>query len=161
MGYIVPFEGATHLHYDAHKIANSKIFKKIINYLYSQENKLTKHVQTNVNCRKLGSWDESLIELVNKPFFSNLSWKDACNEILKCKITKYCNFNILNFISNNPQKYTFEVRIFPGSICSYRIQQWSFLFAEILNFCCEHENTSTNLFTSMISEHCNNLLYEN
>ena len=111
--FTAPVEGATHIHFDATALQSAHAMANLIN-LYSTYSEILKVVMnTNPHCRRLGTWPESLLELVNSPGFRNLSWEEAREQLKTLKLTKYCDLNIGNCIYAIVDKNTIELRILP------------------------------------------------
>ena len=91
-------------------------------------------VGTNPQCRRLGFWDYSLLELVNESDFRELTWEKAKVRLTKLQLTKYCDFNLKNLIHHTPDKHTFEVRIFPVWMHSEPILESAMLMESVLNY---------------------------
>ena len=70
-------------------------------------------VGTNLNCQRLGKLPKYLWELVNNSRFQQLSWLEAKTQLTNLPLSKYCDFNFKNLVYSLPDKYTFEIRIFP------------------------------------------------
>lgn len=113
LGFSIPHEGATHIHFDAEALADTRVFANLVNLFWTYGDILKQLVGSNINCQRLGKWHVSLWELVNDSYFSLLSWQEAQAELMKLPLTKYCDFNLKNFVYSLSDKYTFEVRIFP------------------------------------------------
>ena len=132
LGFTAPIEGAIHLHFDASPLYSARVFANLVNLLWTHGNNLKRLVDTNPKCRRLGNWSNSLIELVNQPKFSYLSWTEAQNLLAKIELTKYCDFNLRNIVHKVPNKETFEVRIFPVWLESQAIIEAARLIEAIL-----------------------------
>ena len=104
----------------------------MVNILWSEGDNLRQQVGTNPQCRRLGKWPEDLIILVNNPGFSSLSWDEAQIYLQNLNLSKYCDFNLKNFIHSIPGKNTFEARIFPGYLQAQPIIEAAQLMEEIL-----------------------------
>ena len=113
LGFTAPIEGATHLHFDASPLCSSHALANLINLLWTHGANLRKLVGTNPRCRRLGAWHKSLYEVVQSPDFQMLPWEEATQHLKSVELTKYCDFNIMNFIHATEHKHTFEARIFP------------------------------------------------
>ncbi len=114
LGFTIPAEGATHLHFDAEPLCSARVFANLVNLLWTHGASLKRLVGTNPNCRRLGTWDEELLVVVNESDFCELPWSDAKARLAKLQLTKYCDFNLKNLIHSIPNKHTFEARIFPS-----------------------------------------------
>jgi hypothetical protein len=113
LGFLIPIEAATHFHFDATPLCSTSVFRNLVNILWREGDNLRHQVGTNPQCQRLGKWPEELITLVNMPEFGSLSWDEAQVELKKLNLSKYCDFNLKNFIHSIPHKNTFEARIFP------------------------------------------------
>ena len=113
LGLMIPTEAATHFHFDATSLCSTPVFSNLVKLLWSQGDDLRQKVGTNSKCRRLGPWPEELIKLVNNPGFRQLPWPQAQIHLRKLNLSKYCDFNLKNFIHSIPEKNTFEARIFP------------------------------------------------
>jgi hypothetical protein len=103
-----------------------------VDILWSEGDNLRQKVGTNSQCRRLGKWPEELIVLVNIPGFRSLPWDEAKIHLKKLNLSKYCDFNLKNFIHSIPDKNTFEARIFPGWLETQPIIEAAKLMEEIL-----------------------------
>ncbi|WP_341530478.1 amidoligase family protein [Nostoc sp. UHCC 0302] len=134
IGFTIPVEGATHLHFDATPLCSTRVFANLVNLLWTHGENLKRLVGTNPNCRRLGMWDEELLVLVNQSDFSEMSWSDAKARLAKLELTKYCDFNIKNLIHSIPSKFTFEARIFPSWMHAQPIIEAAALIEAILRY---------------------------
>ncbi len=116
LGFTIPAEAATHFHFDATPLCSTPVFSNLVDILWQQGDRLRTEVGTNPKCRRLGKWPDELMKLVNTPGFRELSWAEAKIHLKKLNLSKYCDFNLKNFIYEIPDKNTFEARIFPGWI---------------------------------------------
>lgn len=132
LNFTIPIEGATHIHFDALPLCSANVFANLVNIFHSYGEILKKLVKTNPKCTRLGSWDISLLNLVNESGFRELSWEEAVMKIVKLELTKYCDFNLKNIIHPIPDKFTFEARIFPVWLDSDRIIAAAALIESIL-----------------------------
>ncbi|MBE9002080.1 amidoligase family protein [Nostoc sp. LEGE 12447] len=142
IGFTIPVEGATHLHFDATPLCSARVFANLVNLLWTHGENLKRLVGTNPNCRRLGMWDEELLVLVNQSDFCQLSWSDAKTRLAKLELTKYCDFNIKNLIHTIPSKFTFEARIFPSWIYAQPIIEVAALMEAILRYAIEASQIS-------------------
>lgn len=137
LGFTIPTEGATHLHFDAEPLCSAKIFANLVNLLWTYGTSLKRLVGTNFNCRRLGIWDEELLVVVNEADFGELSWLDAKARLAKLQLTKYCDFNLKNLVHSIPNKHTFEARIFPSWIHPQPMLEAAALMEAILRYAAE------------------------
>lgn len=114
LDFIIPIEAATHFHFDAIALCSTPVFCNLVEILWEEGDNLRRQVGTNSHCRRLGKWPEEFIELIHNPIFRSLPWNEATIYLKKLNLSKYCDFNVKNFIDSIPNKNTFEARIFPG-----------------------------------------------
>ncbi|ANV88580.1 MULTISPECIES: amidoligase family protein [Cyanophyceae] len=132
LGFTIPTEAATHFHFDATRLCSTPIFYNLVNTLWEEGEHLRQKVRTNPHCQRLGKWPEELLFLVNTPGFTALSWDEAVTHLKQLELTKYCDFNIKNFIYRLPNKNTFEARIFPGWLETTPVIEAAKLMEDIL-----------------------------
>lgn len=136
-GYTLPREGATHIHFDAAPLADPVPFARLVKLLARHGPDLRGLLGTNPYCVRLGNWKPELEQLVRHPEFAGLTWAEARASLRLLELTKYCDFNLINLVEQNPQKLTFEVRILPSSLDAGPILQAAALFEAILRWCVE------------------------
>ncbi|MDF1859189.1 MAG: hypothetical protein P1U87_03175 [Verrucomicrobiales bacterium] len=95
---------------------------------------LKNYFGTNPRCRRLGPWPDELITFVSAPEFPKLEWCEITEVLLQLKLTKFCDFKIVNLIRSNPYKHTFEARILPVWLEAERIVDAAALLASILDW---------------------------
>lgn len=132
LGFTAPNEGATHIHFDAKLLESTSTLTNLVRLLWEFDVELGKLVKTNPNCRRLGKWSLEFYNWVQKPDFYNQPWLEAKRSLSKFEITKYCDFNLKNFIHPVSDKYTFEVRIFPVWLDGHSVIEVAGLFEGIL-----------------------------
>ncbi len=132
LGFTISAEAATHFHFDATALCSTPVFSNLVNILWQEGDRLRAEVGTNPKCRRLGLWPDELIKLVNSPGFRELPWAEAKIHLKKLNLSKYCDFNLKNFIYEIPDKNTFEARIFPGWIEAEPIVNAAGLMEDIL-----------------------------
>ena len=116
LNFIVPNEGATHLHFDGAFFSSPRMFVKLCRFLNQYRLLLRKLLNTNLNCRKLGDWPKDFIDLIQSDVLLSLSWDECRQKVANTKINKYCDFNIRNLIYDIPDKHTLEIRMLPASL---------------------------------------------
>lgn len=121
LGFTIPSEGATHLHFEAFELHSAHAIRNIINLFGAYDKILMALFQTNNQCIRLGEWHHSIFDLVEKPFFPSLTWQKVKDEFKRLPLTKYCNYNVVNIIHEIPEKPTFEVRILPSTLDPFEI----------------------------------------
>ena len=134
LGFTAPVEGATHIHFDATALCSPLALANLVRLLDKHGADLKQLVGTNPHCRRLGGWPQELLSLVQSPTFLDSSWEQARQLLIPLKLSKYCDFNIRNFIYMTPSKQTFEVRILPVSLQAQSIMEEAGLFEAILQW---------------------------
>ncbi len=135
MGFTVPNEAAVHVHFDAVPLKRADVLARLVKVIDLHGESLRRLVGTNPNCIRLGPLPDGLVDLVQTAGFRDLDWDKACALVRDTGLTKYADFNLLNFIQDIPGKPTFEVRILPGSMDASVITGQAGLFEAILNWC--------------------------
>ena len=142
LGFTLPNEGATHLHFDGKPFCSASGLVVTMNLLHAQRDTLRELVISNPYCRRLGPWPDALVEAVNQPDFLQLDWDQARQRLLALKPSKYVDFNIRNLANNLQHKHTLEIRNLPATLDSSRIfaaiDAFQALFAHTLN---QHQPT--------------------
>jgi len=133
LDFTIPDEGATHIHFDASALADTRVFCNLVNLFGTYGQVLRQLVGTNSNCRRLGKIPAPLWELVNNSAFGQLSWLEAKTQLKSLKLTKYGDFNFKNLVDDLSDKYTLEVRIFPVWLEAKSIIMAAELIEGILN----------------------------
>lgn len=137
LGFTVPKEAAVHIHFDGTELCDVAVFTRLVTVLKLHGKALRKLVGTNPNCVRLGPIPAWLFRIVKDKSVQSLSWEEFSSELRERELTKYCDFNFMNFVYGLPGKSTFEVRIFPGSGDALEIIEEAALFEGILNWCVE------------------------
>lgn len=130
--FTAPWEGATHIHFDATALQSATAIANLINLLWSYGDILKQLMGTNPNCQRLGLWSNSLLAEVADPGFRHLAWDEVQSHLQAVELTKYCDFNLFNCIHNLPHKNTIELRILPVHLHSQPIIDAASLFVSIL-----------------------------
>ncbi len=134
--FTIPGEGATHLHFEAFEFHSAHIIRNIVNLFGTYDKLLMALFKTNDKCIRLGKWHQSIFELVEKPFFPTLSWREVKDEFKRLPLTKYCNYNLVNIIYEIPEKPTFEVRILPSTLDPVEITYAASVIETLLSMAC-------------------------
>ena len=124
LGFLLPKEGATHLHFDGNAFTSATTLATLMNRLHEQRLSLRQQLNTNPHCTRIGAWSAGIINTINADDFSELSWQQARQRLAEQTISKYCDFNIRNLVYPQPNKHTFEVRILPSCLEIKAFQQW-------------------------------------
>ncbi|MCX7362063.1 MAG: amidoligase family protein [Alphaproteobacteria bacterium] len=130
-GFTCPREGATHVHFDATPLLSARTIANLVAVLSRHGDALKRLVGTNPHCIRLGKWPDRLLALAATEGFAALDWPAARKELSTVGLTKHCDFNLLNLVSANKAKHTFEVRILPSSLDPTAIVEAAELFAAI------------------------------
>ena len=134
-GFTCPIEGATHVHFDATPLLSAGAVANLVILLSRHGDELKRLVGTNPHCIRLGKWPDRLLPLVTSPGFAGLEWPVARKELSAIGLAKFCDFNLLNLVTANRDKHTFEVRILPATLDPLAILRSAELFAAILSHC--------------------------
>lgn len=134
LGFLVPAEGAVHLHFDAAPLCKASTFANLVRFFCVHGDALKRRFGTNPRCRRMGQWPEELFELVSSKGFVDLEWAAAREKLSRLGLTKYCDFNLRNLVHHVPEKHTFEVRILPVWMEARKIVEAAAQFAAILHW---------------------------
>lgn len=118
LGFEIPEEGATHLHFDGAFFSEPSMFLKIARFLHQYRLVLRRMMNTNLNCRRIGDWPHEFLELIKTDELLALDWQACRERVAQTGITKYCDFNLRNLIFNSPDKHTLEIRMLPSVLDS-------------------------------------------
>lgn len=135
--FYVPIEGATHIHFDAAPLCSAPALANLVALLGKHGAGLRKLLGCNPNCTRLGDWPAALYDIVGQDDFTELSWEQAKTRLSHVKLTKFCDFNIKNWIEEKVGKQTFEVRILPVWLEAKTIVEAAALFEAMLNWAIE------------------------
>ncbi|MFO0994865.1 MAG: amidoligase family protein [Hyphomicrobiales bacterium] len=144
-GFHVPWEGATHIHFDGTRLKSTNAIANMARLFLRHGQYLKQLVGTNPNCVRLGGWPRAFTKLATSPDFPAMQWDEALERLRECKLSKYCDFNLVNVIGENPRKQTFEVRILPSTLSAASIIQAAMLFEAILEWCVSVPARTTRL----------------
>ena len=127
-GFTIPHEAAAHIHFDGERLKTAGAISNLVRALARHGPALKRLVGTNPNCVRLGHWPRPFVKLVADPDFIDLAWSKALLPLKECKLSKFCDFNLLNIVNENPKKPTFEVRILPVSLAARPLMESAALF---------------------------------
>jgi hypothetical protein len=139
LGFLVPKEGATHIHFDAERLCTARAIATLVATLDRFGPALKQLVGVNENCVRLGAWPPALATRVMEPSFLTQDWPDVQSELRQMKLTKYCDFNLANIALGNRAKHTFEVRVLPATLDAGEIIRAAALFEALLCWCCDDQ----------------------
>ena len=132
LGFMLPAEGATHLHFDASPLCSALTIINLVRLIQPNALNLRRLVRTNPNCRRIGSWPKPLLELVNSHRFRTADWESAQELLGSLRLSKYCDFNLKNIAHAFDHLHTFEVRVLPSTLDADNIIRIAGLFEAIL-----------------------------
>jgi hypothetical protein len=136
LGFTLPNEGATHLHFDATPFCSAAVLSDTMQLLYDQRDALRELLKTNRYCRRLGNWPDELMQRVSSDEFRQLAWPQAQQQLSQLKPSKYCDVNIRNIALGIKDKHTLEVRTLPATLQAENIfaaiDGFQALFADII-----------------------------
>ncbi len=137
LGFTLPNEGATHLHFDAEPFCSAGGLASTMQLLQREQKTLRTLLRTNPYCRRLGNWPDELMQVINADGFNDLPWEEARLRLRAQKPSKYCDVNIRNLVNQLHNKNTLEIRHLPATLDSRRIfaalEAFQLLFAHTLN----------------------------
>lgn len=133
-GFTLAKEAATHIHFDASRLQDGAVFGELIKFFSSQKDKIRSWAQTNSRCSRIKPYSSSLVEKANSGFFHELPWQAVKKAALKEKVSKYCDVNFKNMVSDDPLKNTIEIRMLPGTLDPELIHHWTLTFDKLLSF---------------------------
>lgn len=139
LGFLIPKEGATHIHFDAELLCSARAIAALVATLERFGPALKQLVGVNENCVRLGAWPPALATRVMEPSFLTLDWPDVQSELQQMKLTKYCDFNLANIALGNRAKHTFEVRVLPATLDAGEIIRAAALFEALLRWCSDEQ----------------------
>jgi hypothetical protein len=134
-GFQAPEEAAVHLHFDARPLRSAAVTALLIETLLAHGEAIKRLVGTNSRCVRLGPWPAALARKVRTAGFRDLPWPAAREALCGVGLTKYCDFNLRNYVHRTPGKETFEVRVLPGGIEPGPILEAAALFEALLLWC--------------------------
>ena len=143
--FAVPFEGATHVHFDATPLCSAPVIASLVATFSKYGAELQQLVGVNGNCVRLGAWPDSLAAMTASEKFQMLTWPEARAEIAALSLSKYCDYNLLNIANENRLKHTFEVRVLPSTLDANHILRATGLFETILTWCCSSASQTATL----------------
>ena len=132
LGFTVPVEAAVHLHLDAEPFRNVDTFCNVVRLFAHWRPALWAWLGTNPACRRLGSLPVELVDLVEKPWES---WESLREAALTTDPAKYLDVNLTKVLARNPVRHTIEVRILPGSIDGLEIIERAALLELLFKRC--------------------------
>ena len=80
---------------------------------------------------------------VCSPGFERLSWSDACKALGQLPLTKYCDYNLVNIVTQNKAKPTLEVRNLPATLDSGWILAVASVIESLLMVICSEDAAQT------------------
>ena len=141
LGFTVPREGATHIHFDAALLRTAGVLAAIVDLFGGHRDRLRAMVGVNPNCIRLGNWPPELAALTTSAAFRAMDWPEARAALRPLKLTKYCDFNLVNLIAETPGKDTIEIRILPATLDARQILDAAMLFEALLRLCINRAGT--------------------
>lgn len=116
LGFSVPIEGATHLHYDAGPFRASGPFSRLVTAFGQHAEGMRELFNTNPNCTRIGRLPEALDELVARPDFEAMAWPEVVELLREVDgISKYLDVNIVHLMLEKPPLDTVEIRTLPST----------------------------------------------
>jgi len=135
LGFSIPLEGATHIHFDAEGLCSAPVIANLVNLLWAWGPRLRQLCATPPHFRRVGGWPKELHECVNQPDFRSLPWPEAQARLRALEPSKYCDFNLKNIAYGRADRLTFEARIFPAYTDTQPVIAAAALFEGVLRQC--------------------------
>lgn len=151
LGFSVPKESATHIHFDAKPLRSAHFIARFVRTVSRFPMELRALMHANANCVRMGGWPPELAKAVAKPDFIDLSWDEVRATLLGLGLTKYCDFNLVNMINQDNAKDTLEVRILPGMMDTETILTCAAFFEALLRWCAESDAPIPEEFDDLVA----------
>ncbi|MCO4763999.1 MAG: amidoligase family protein [Myxococcales bacterium] len=132
MGFTVPLESATHLHFDATVLKTPLAIRNLARLWQTWGQTLKVLVRTNPACRQLGDWPPALNTLIEDKAWLGLPWPRARQALEQVGLSKFCDLNLVHLTLDDPDKDTVELRILPGTLDTREITMAAALFEAML-----------------------------
>ncbi len=116
LGFTVPTEGATHVHFDAAPLCSARAVAGLVEVWTRHGEALKRLVGTNPRCVRLGNWPAGLVELTRSPAFAAMDWEAARTALAGAGLGKFCDLNLVNLINGRADKHTIEARVLPSGL---------------------------------------------
>ncbi|MEQ7155705.1 amidoligase family protein [Brevundimonas aurifodinae] len=137
LGFALPLEGATHVHFDAGPLCSAPDLRRLVRLYGRHGPALRRLVGVNPACVRLGPWPPELEARVEADDFPGLDWEAARAALRAVPLSKYCDLNLINLLAGRDDKHTVEVRILPASLDAGEILDGAALFEALLRGCVE------------------------
>lgn len=134
LGFFIPRESATHVHFDAQPLRSATVMRNLALVLLRFGRALRHLCETNDACTRLGTWPQSFVDLVVSPRFLGMDWNEAARAMNETSVVKWCDFNVLNIFDPFATKRTFEVRILKTTWDAERLVEQSNMFEKLLQW---------------------------
>ena len=135
LGFTIPHEGATHLHFDAAPMRSARAVARLIAFCTAHHAALRAFARSNPACVRTGGWPPGLGELTGSFAFQSLDWEAARRQLAKAGLRKWCDINLANLVNAPEDKDTVEFRIFPATLDAAQIMRWARGCEAVLRFC--------------------------
>lgn len=138
-GFSIPHEGATHIHFDGARLKSSRTIQSLVIALTHFSESIEQHCRRNPNCTRLGPWPRDLFAAVCDEDFATLTWSQAANKLSGIGLTKFCDHNLVNLISGNRHKPTFEARALGSTLDAEYIINVTSFYKDLLERCIDQD----------------------
>ncbi len=139
LGFSLPREGATHIHFDAAPLCAANTIANLVNLLQTWGARLRLLCATPATFRRVGGWPESLRDCVNADDFHALPWDSALARLRALGLSKYTDFNLKNIAYARADRHTFEARIFAATTDTDQVIAVAALIEGLLRRCLEDD----------------------
>lgn len=151
LGFGLPRESATHIHFDAKPLRTARFIARFVDIATRFRTQLRQAMQANPNCVRIGGWPPELARAVAKPGFADFTWDEVRATLIGLGLKKYCDFNLVNMVNQDPAKDTLEVRILPGMMDSAQILRSAAFFEALLRWCAQGEGAAGDTFEAVLA----------
>jgi len=151
LGFTIPHEGATHLHFDAAPMRSAGAVARLVALYEAHHATLRDFARSNPACVRTGGWPPELARVTGDTRFEALDWEAARARLARAGLRKWCDINLANLVNAPEDKDTVEFRIFPATLDAGQIMRWAKGCEAILRFCLAPEapvipSTEADLF---------------
>ncbi len=80
IGFSVPSEGATHLHYDAPLFREPEAFRRLVYAFGPNVDVIRQKMETNPRCRRIGALPTGLVDFAESDRYGSMEWSDIVAE---------------------------------------------------------------------------------
>lgn len=132
LDFTVPVEGALHVHFDAARLCDARVLRRLVTVLTHRAVQLRALVGTPSTFRRVGGLSAAVLQCVLDPDFAELDWPAARARLAAAEPSKYCDYNLRNIAHTLLDRHTFEVRIMPATLDALEVVAAAALFEGLI-----------------------------